>query len=633
MFDRRTLLALGLIAVIFALWAFFFMPKPASRPPAPQQTAQSQNQQTGQAPAQTPAAPPQAPQAPAPVTPARYSALANGANHYVTIETPHYKAMLNTRGALLARMELKNYRAWYGAPVQLINDSAGFPGVLALSFTGVDGHPVSTENLAYTLDAPENIKLGEKDSAVVVARLTLGGTTDSAGAAAPVIEKRFVFHGDSYGVGLDVAFRNMAGELAATNPTYELTWRDGVKYQEHNSMEESAKSDAVVSVNGDHTQVDWHDVGKSHEEKFAGNVEWVGVHVKYFGAAIIPQKPIANGSASVDAIAATADSSGTVEHYTLGIAASAAGGNVSQHFTVFAGPMEYDVVHDLGITPMIALGNSITRPISEFILLPLFRFLHSFIGNWGLVIIVFSLIIRIVLWPLSIPQIRSSRKMQLLQPKIAELREQYANDQQRQQMETMKVYREYGINPMGGCLPMVLQLPILYALYNTLSTAIDLRQTQFALWIHDLSVPDYIVQLPWHLPLIGSSLSAMALIMGTTLFLQQRMMITDPKQKALVYLMPVMLTIAFTNLPSGLNLYYLTFNILAIGQQVYMTKFAKNQLTLEQMRAEAKNRKKGWLAQKMEQAQKMAEAQQKAQQGSAAKKVDGRTPVEQRKRS
>jgi YidC/Oxa1 family membrane protein insertase len=221
-------------------------------------------------------------------------------------------------------------------------------------------------------------------------------------------------------------------------------------------------------------------------------------------------------------------------------------------------------------------------------------------------------VIRLLLWPLSVPQIKSSRKMQLLQPKIAELREKYKDDPQQQQMETMKVYREYGINPVGGCLPMLLQLPILYALWATLSSAIDIRQEGFAFWIHDLSIPDPIIHLPISVPLLGNTISGLALLMGITLFLQQKMMITDPKQKALVYIMPVMLTLMFNHLPSGLNLYYLTFNLLSIGQQIYMTKYAKNTMTLEDLKRDAAGKKKGWLASKLEEAQKIAEMQQKA---------------------
>jgi YidC/Oxa1 family membrane protein insertase len=291
------------------------------------------------------------------------------------------------------------------------------------------------------------------------------------------------------------------------------------------------------------------------------------------------------------------------------------------------GELRGGVVSDLGISGMIDMGwDILVRPIGEFLMLPFFKFLHSFIPNFGIVIIVFSLVIRLILWPLSVPQIRSSRKIQLLQPKIAELREKHKDDPQQQQMATMQLYREYGINPVGGCLPMFLQLPILYALWATLSSAIDIRQENFAFWIHDLSIPDVLIELPFSLPLLGNFVSGLALIMGITLFFQQKMMLTDPKQKAMIYIMPVMLTLMFNHLPSGLNLYYLTFNILSIGQQVYMTKFAKNTMTLDDLKREASTKKKGWLSSKLEEAQKIAEMQQKttaAAKGTTASGSNG----------
>lgn len=162
---------------------------------------------------------------------------------------------------------------------------------------------------------------------------------------------------------------------------------------------------------------------------------------------------------------------------------------------------------------------------------------------------------------------------------------------------------------------MLLQLPVLYALWTTLSNAIDLRQADFAFWIHDLSIPDTLINLPISLPLLGNQISGLALIMGATLFIQQKMMITDPKQKIIIYIMPVFLTIAFNYLPSGLNLYYFMFNLLSIGQQYYLRNMSKSTLTLEELKKQAKGKKKGWLAQKMEEAQKMAEMQNRTPPG------------------
>lgn len=634
--DKRTVLAFVLIAIVFFGWSFFFGPE-TGKPTASDTTT------TAPAPEQ-PVTKPQAPAAPKAVLPAKYVPLIGGANRYVKVETPLYTATLNSRGGTLARFELKKFKTWYGAPVQLISDSTGFAGVLGVEYTSRDGQVVETDQLNYTIDAPEKLTLGPGDSVVVVARLDLsraasGDSTDSrdtssAGRdsnAAPtgVIEKRFVFRGSGYTMGFSVAMQNMASEVG--DGSYRVMWENGLKYQEHNSVDESSKAKVMVAAGKEVRNVDAASLDEAVRDTSRGQIRWMGITSKYFVAALRPLTPLNNSTVIVNGSSRSADSGGHVETYDISLSVPYREASQVQTFALFVGPLDYDLAKDFGVSEMVDFGwELVVRPIGEYIMLPFFQFLHSFIPNFGIVIIVFSLVIRLLLWPLSIPQIKSSRKMQLLQPKIAELREKHKDDPQKQQMETMKVYREYGINPVGGCLPMVLQLPILYALWATLSSAIAIRQEGFALWIHDLSIPDTIAVLPFSIPLLGNTLSGLALLMGATLFFQQKMMITDPKQKAMVYIMPVMLTLMFNHLPSGLNLYYLTFNLLAIGQQVYMTKYAKNTLTLDDLKRTASKKKKGWLSSKLEEAQKMAEIQQKttagAKSGSSGSSGRGAAP-------
>ncbi len=213
----------------------------------------------------------------------------------------------------------------------------------------------------------------------------------------------------------------------------------------------------------------------------------------------------------------------------------------------------------------------IVRPMAEYVLLPLFNFLHLFIPNYGFVIVVFSIIIKIVVYPLTKKSYQSMKKMSLLQPKIAEIKEKHKDDQQKISKETMKLYQTYGINPAGGCLPMLLQMPIFVALWGMFQTALELRQQPFIWWIKDLSQPDIIYDLGFKLPMVGiQEISGLAILMGVTTFIQQKMTMKDPKQQALVYIMPVFLTILFMTFPSGLNLYYFLFNLLSIAQQQYM---------------------------------------------------------------
>ena len=154
-----------------------------------------------------------------------------------------------------------------------------------------------------------------------------------------------------------------------------------------------------------------------------------------------------------------------------------------------------------------------------------------------------------------------------------ELKEKHKDNPDQMNRAIMNLYKDYGVNPAGGCLPLLLQMPILYALYNVFSSTIQLRQASFVGWINDLSIPDTIVHLPFTVPFFGmTTLSGLALAMCITMFVQQKQTVTDPRQKAMVWMMPVMMMLIFNNLPAGLNLYYFVFNLLSIGQQMWINK-------------------------------------------------------------
>jgi YidC/Oxa1 family membrane protein insertase len=223
---------------------------------------------------------------------------------------------------------------------------------------------------------------------------------------------------------------------------------------------------------------------------------------------------------------------------------------------------------------MMNLGAAwIIRPISEYVMIPIFNLLRWLIPNFGLVIIVFSILIKIALHPLTKTSMSSMKKMQALTPLMNEVREKYKDDPQKMNQSIMNLYKEYGVNPAAGCLPLLLQMPILFALYAVFRSSIELRQAAFFGWITDLSVPDTILKLPAAIPLLGiTDISGLALAMGITMFVQQKMTVTDPRQKTMVWMMPVLMTLMFNGLPSGLNLYYFVFNLLSIGQQMWINK-------------------------------------------------------------
>ncbi|MAT39024.1 MAG: preprotein translocase YidC, partial [Ectothiorhodospiraceae bacterium] len=221
-----------------------------------------------------------------------------------------------------------------------------------------------------------------------------------------------------------------------------------------------------------------------------------------------------------------------------------------------------------------------------------------------------SIILKILLYPLTKGQMESMAKMRALQPKMNELKEKYADDQSKQSSEMMKLYSDYGINPAGGCLPLLLQMPILYALFTIFRSTFELRGEPFVWWINDLSSPDIILRLPFKLPLVGLEyFSGLALLMAVTMFLQQKQTIQDPRQKTMVYILPVVFWLLFNSFPSGLNLYYLIFNILSILQQRFLTKDSGE---IELVKKTKKKGGSSWSQRMMQNLEQKAKEQQKA---------------------
>ena len=291
--------------------------------------------------------------------------------------------------------------------------------------------------------------------------------------------------------------------------------------------------------------------GKSGgEDYFVGEeLEWYAVRSKYFMSAAIPDEKMRWQSQAQYSVY------GSDRWFDFTISKHLSDGNTD--LSIFIGPIQYDILKGYGnnLTESMELSFRFIRPIS-ILFLWLFKKLHTFISNWGLVIIVFSIIIKIVLYPLSHKSFVSMRKMSSLQPQINELKLKYKNNQQMLHKATMELYKKEGVNPFSGCLPMLLQMPVFFALYPVVGRAFELRQAMFIPhWIEDLSRPDPFYILP--------------VAMGISMFFQSRTTMKDPNQKAMLYIMPVMMVILFANFSSGLTLYWFLFNVMSFMQQKF----------------------------------------------------------------
>lgn len=501
-----------------------------------------------------------------PVQSRYFLARSSGAEKSIVIKTDLYTAQLTTKGGLLKKWELRRYLTWDKQPVQLVEFDQG--GDFSLLFTSSDGKLVNTRALYFDVDRPDwqTIELGREESATVDMVLPVEGGGR--------IVKRFVFTNGKYDFEVDLLLQNVASVIS--NYEYQVMWEHGLRYTEENSIDESGYATAYAFSGGELAEIDAKHPNEPQKRDLNGTTSWVATHTKYFAAVMMAEEGKTQG-AYLEGRAALAPGGGMKESYGIALKMPFRGGvQEAAKIQVFLGPMQYDVVksYGRGLEQMMSLGAAwIIRPIAEYVMIPLFEFLRSFIPNYGVVIIIFSIIIKIVLHPLTRTSMKSMRKMQKLQPLMTEIREKHKDDPEKMNQQVMNLYKEYGVNPAAGCLPLLLQMPILFALYQVFRSSIELRQAGFAWWIKDLSIPDTVFHLPFTIPLFGiNQISGIVIAMGITMFVQQKMTPTDPRNKAMVWLMPVMFTLLFNGLPAGLNLYYFVFNILSIGQQFLFNK-------------------------------------------------------------
>lgn len=571
--DTKTFLGFVLIAVIVLIWM-------STQSPAPKTDSQPATADSVKAHVDSMMAVSAAAAAAAPVIPdsvrvqgkfgGLFTPFTTGTDKKTVIHTSLYTAEVSTLGGGLRQFELSNYKTWNHYPVEMIDGSRG--SQVNLTFESSDGKLISTKDLYFASSAPPEITVSH-DSTVVSYVLAIDSNRS--------IEKIFTFHDGTYIVDAEFVFTNCGTVILNNN--YRVTWDNGIPFAEANSIDECTSAEATCYQNGELTTIDAAKLSEPVTKQASGITNWVAMRTKYFAAALIATKPAEK--AYLDGNRVGLPDNGAREEYDLQMQYPYRSASVEHsHVKVYIGPMDYQIVKglDVDLEKIMSFGWAwIIRPIGIYFMLPVFNFIHMFIPNYGFVIIIFSIFIKALLYPLSINQLKSAKKMKLMQPMMAEMGEKYKDDPAKKQSETMKLYSTYGINPMGGCLPLLLQMPILYAMWALLRNAIQLRQSSFAFWITDLSIPDIAIHLPFRIPLFGiDQLSGLALMMGVAIFVQQKMtMVSNPQQKMMMYVMPVMLTLMFASFPSGLNLYYLMFNLLSIGQQAYFNK-AHSEITL-----------------------------------------------------
>ncbi len=547
--DRRFFIAL-LACMVFTLGLQFtyqkFFPqaaKPAKPVPGAVTLASAPPAKTPDA-GTSPAAVPSRPDSSAALTATTADGwLTPGGPATLTLSRDSMQVTIAREGGVVSSARLTNFHVSSGAVVDLIGTGRG--GALALSLV-LDGRTLDLARVPFALSMDRDPRSGAERVHAVAATAT--GLR---------VERTYTIS-SAYKMETTVTLNGVPGGQR-TPPQYALRWDAGMPSLERLHREDESKFATVSLVGADFHQDHPRNFSKKPTKEHSGSVQWAGVRSKYFLAAVIPPK-----GASTNLVA-SGDAAAQVTRFAMYFPALVTA-PTSHAFQLYLGPIDYHPLQDYGVTleRVANMGWSWTQPLSRILLWLMIK-LYGLIPNYGVAIILVSAITKVVFYPLTQSSFKSMAEMQRIQPLLKQLQEKHKDNPEKLNKETMALFKEHKVNPLGGCLPMLVQMPVFVALYGVFSSAVELRNAPFVWWISDLSSPDIAAT-------IGTfSLHALPLVMTVTSIIQAMMTPTDPRQRSMTYMMPVMMLFIFYPLASGLVLYWTVNNVMTIAQQ-YMMK-------------------------------------------------------------
>lgn len=566
---KRMILAVIVASIFIYLWTTFFAKPPARRAGAPggagdtTAVAETQTEESPAVPSQAPPIPP-----PSRGTQPSQERPAAGAEEALggawesvppwersVVETEVCKGAVVSDGGGLSRWELKEFPNQVEEPVNLVNidDAAGDPRTSDLRIDLVSGDALLSFD-----EVPFGLRELHPDDPAVERKLQLTAS-DTAGAS---IVKTYTLYNDRYYFDLDVEVRGFA---TGQRLSCALSWNHGLPITERNEKADISNFAAMSLVGEEFIKDKMGGFRKEPMKTHEGNVIWTGVRNKYFVVAMVPTHEQGTavrtwGSPDINLVATQ-----------LFVPMEITGESAAASFRVYAGPMDYDRLLELGVglERDVYQRFKFMAPLNHLVF-GLMRWTYSLVPNYGVVIILVSVLIKIVFYPLSRSSLKSMQAMKKIQPELEALKKKYKGDAKKMNQAQMELFRKHKVNPMGGCLPILVQMPIFFALYNVLVESVELRRAPFVLWINDLSAPEtlfHIGTFPIHvLPLIMAVTQLVQPTMGPS---------TDPRQQMMKYIMPAFLLVIFYGLPSGLVLYWTVNNVMTALQQYLMNRSEK----------------------------------------------------------
>ncbi len=547
----RAFLAVILSFLVLFGYQYLFV-KPLPQQPVEVQTKQETTQKTENAPqvvSQQPVQPSTI------VQPAPQEAVPEGTFKDITVETPYYSAVFTENGGGVKSFVLTKFREEKDPKSDLLELVRTTKGRELPLFFSLLGDTTSTPPL-YTANE-EHLSVTAETG-----KKSLVMTSESNGLQ---LERTLTFDPTGYTISISYKIRNTTDTAVQFSPALHLTNQPFSKSNTFNRYQFSGPAYYTIEEGVEEIKAKKLAEGP---QVFQGNIQWAGYEDTYFLNAIIP---VAGGTRTVKA-QTVGDKTTTVLEDPVTVIPPQS--EKILNYKAYMGPKKLSILeltdHNLSKAVNFGWFDVIARPT-----LWLLNFLHQYVKNYGIAIILVTVLIKMVFWPITQKGMKSMKNMQKLQPKIAKLKEKYKDDPTKMNQEMMTMYKTYKVNPVGGCLPMLIQIPVFFALYKVLLQAIELRHAPFMMWITDLSAPDRL-PIGIDIPYLGG-IPVLTLLMGASMFLQQKMTPTtgDPTQQKIMMMLPIVFTFMFVNFASGLVLYWFINNLLSIFQQQMINRQTK----------------------------------------------------------
>jgi len=485
----------------------------------------------------------------------------------VSVSGPLFELEIDTRGGRISSWHGMNYSSWQGGTIQLIPESRPAKGLDALIFRGTD---FDLANLVFVADQPALVLREDSGES------TLTLTADLAGGMS--VRKIFTFRPETYGFEVDYVLAANSGQadeslvLTGVPEAFRFGWNQGIAPTERVQKMELQALRSFARV-GDESHYKKRSGLKKSTDKVSGqwlgSVHFAGLQNRYFTVVgVVPQE---SGDVVEGVIRVGGDKETMSQSWTIDLPARRGVGEeiATARLDYYIGPQEVKLLGVYGqrLEDSLDLGWKFFRPLSKLVLVSM-QWMHRYISNYGVIIILLSVISKLMMYPLTRTSTKSMKKMQELQPKMKALQEKYKDDKDKLNKATMELYAKEKVNPLTGCLPMLVQSPVFIALYQALNHTIALRGQPFMLWISDLSQPDAIATLPMALPFLGSDLNVLPILMSVAMYFQSKFTPNSGggQMAAMNTMMPLFMIFIFYNMPSGLVLYWLV-NTLMQGYQ------------------------------------------------------------------